>query len=779
MSDKMRPSFPTPVSFADGEMPTAAKLRGLATQAKNSSNLLEYAVGDLWNMSGDGLLTTLGLTTNALMIPNLARYVGAARLLNPVVPYLSQLTKYLHDLSAEVGKYETRLPMPPASGSTFTFSGTGAPTTRKTILSDVDSTGDWYVDYDTGYCRFFDQIYSDWTITYKPNALSSTDKPSTATFNVIPDPDTDASYGFRGCKIAYTNNTDNTAGYIITLPPRGPLSASVRSIASEPQNPYTTGNTVNMTTVPASTSNIYYWQADSVDATTDTTTASHYRYCLPRSITDAWSNGSVLPTGLLYLWDHSTTGTIITGLSYSAVATASPPKWQFIVSGAAMDTWVTNYMTTAGYPADSLTKRDTHDSSYYPANGLRVITVGADVSSVLNHLVLAHYNHDHGVGDTARAGLVPPVNHKYIVGSYDSDGAFDPSAWNEDWHPQYLHRYGDANFSVNQRDKYGNGMFGNLLFLSTGSTDDYQNLTSDSVGIIFGHPTTGPWLQWVYVNQALTVNKHFQCHEQLTINEGIGSTPCIVLSSQASTRIYTDVAANGGGSLSIESDSSPVDGKEGGSLYCAKYYSGYENDPTYGYSNGAGQNYGPVRLYFIGPEEMRYFYTTDDAGDEKGTTALSDSIEIDGTPSGVGSVIGKIVQTGAAGTNYYAFAHLKIPYLEYCIVDALLDIKHNAGSTRSLLYAGIGWSGWTALGATIESVSATVDLTTLETGAGWSGKKVFAGSTTMPILAVNNLGYSVTSAAKVPWFWYKILGSAGSFTLRFRPVVILYRVKQY
>src|SRR5574343_1231291 len=94
MSDKLRTCFPVSVTFSDGELPTGAKLRGLSRQAKNSASIFEYAIGDLWNQSGDALVGQD--TTNAVMIPSLARYLGATKNTNPYVPYLPLWNSYTH-----------------------------------------------------------------------------------------------------------------------------------------------------------------------------------------------------------------------------------------------------------------------------------------------------------------------------------------------------------------------------------------------------------------------------------------------------------------------------------------------------------------------------------------------------------------------------------------------------------------------------------------------------------------------------------------------------------
>lgn len=497
MSDKLRQTAPIPVRFSAGEIPEPTKLDGMSVQFRRALSILEYVVGDAWNSGGDAFLAAVGVSTYALMLPNLSRYLGQSHYTNPRIPNTSTTTRYTHQfLTGDVGNHEAQLSLPPTAVTSFTWSGTGAPIAAPaSSMSAANGTGEWYVDRNTGWCYFFDAIVADWKVQYIPTVASEFG--SDSTWNVIPDPNTNSSYGFLGCKIAYTNNTDNSQGYIIYLPPRGPMSLT-RRFDRSPQSSYDpSGNTENMTVTPDSTPVTLWQHYDNVGVAVDGTVgtyAEHYRYALPKIVTDNWSTSSLLPQGLIYLWDHSQTGTVIEGLSAYAENAASPRTYVLVASGTALDSWVTNYMNTAysgcGGTA-ALTQRDDHDPSYYPSTGLRVVTVGNGVSEGVSVMMKTLMDHDHG---SANSQPGKQINHGKLLGNFDggeiSGVTLHPSGFSSDWHPQYVHRGGYST----TRDIYGGGMLGDLFLCSSGSSSNYQNVTSNSRKILFGHPTSGPSL---------------------------------------------------------------------------------------------------------------------------------------------------------------------------------------------------------------------------------------------------------------------------------------------
>ena len=96
--DKFRKTSPLSITFSDGEQPTGQKLTALATQARQSTALLESAIGDPWNQSGDSTLTD-----DHLQIPNLARMLGQNKFLSPSLYPGTVTFRYTEKLGA---KYE-------------------------------------------------------------------------------------------------------------------------------------------------------------------------------------------------------------------------------------------------------------------------------------------------------------------------------------------------------------------------------------------------------------------------------------------------------------------------------------------------------------------------------------------------------------------------------------------------------------------------------------------------------------------------------------------------
>jgi hypothetical protein len=485
MPDKFRATFPIEVTFSDGELPSAAKMNGVSQQAQRGLSLVEYALGDIWNQAGDSLIGTV--PDAALMIPNIGRYLGSPKHTNPRIPYLSGIEKYTHLFNDYAGAYDARLPFPPAAGSSWTWTGTtrdASPVASKSLLA---ATGDWFIDTDTGDVFVYDVFATGDKLEYAPDVQG--DLGDGYTWNIIPDPDTDDSYNFRGLKVAYKNGVDNTEGYYIYLPPRMPLDT--RRVEQSPQDSaHAPAHSDNFQSSPASGDKLF-WQSSSADADTSAN-AEHYRYTLPPLITENWGQSVTLPTGMLYLWDPTGSGTIITGLTFSAEDAGTPRKWVLVVTGDAMETWLSTTQGQAAYPAANLSTYATdHAPAYYPNTGLRLITVGAGVSGVLSTLMAQFLNHDHS---TASSMLGRRVDHQKLANLFRTEQGLPnivPTGWDYDDHSQYIHRYGAGQISGNNRDVYRGAMLGNLGFASTNSFSNYLNIVADSYSIWFGNPTAG------------------------------------------------------------------------------------------------------------------------------------------------------------------------------------------------------------------------------------------------------------------------------------------------
>lgn len=482
LSDKLRNSYPIAVDFVDGELPTSNKMSALGRQSKFGQNLIQHAIGDVWNQSGDPVINSISIHENALMIPNLARYIGSTRNTSPYIPALPNIEKYTYAFADDVTDYaphaahEATLDFPVESLSTsFAWAGATAPTGSPQPGKDyVNATGKWYVNRETGNCFFYDTIASDWKLTYEPVVDGDID--SDATFNIIPDPDTLSSYDFQGVKIEYFNNIDNSQGYKIYLPPRGPLNT--RQLRRSPQTTDNYGTAIG---------DKKFWLDDGETAPDTGVFAEHYRYNVPKILSNNWSANDVIPTGLVFLWDQLNTGTVIDGVTLRAENAGTPKTWMFIASGTRLDGWLSTYDTIY---SDAMLQSSSHDAAYYPSDGLRVITVGQDVSRSIAKMIQHLYDHDHSSSYSMPSNQIDHRALKSLFYTQNLGGGYpklDASAMAiGDDHPQYLHRWNFSDGATYTRDKYHNAMLGDLIISSTDPTDNYLNTADDSYKLYFG-----------------------------------------------------------------------------------------------------------------------------------------------------------------------------------------------------------------------------------------------------------------------------------------------------
>ena len=484
MSDKLRSVYPIAIEFYDGEQPPANKLNGVSKQARNGLSIVEYAIGDLWNQSGDSLFSN---DIHApLMIPNLARYVGSPKNLSPYIPNLKETSnyiKYTHIFTNEAGLQTARLPFPVHTDSTFNWSPSfpARYPTPEVSPDLVVSASTWYIDRSTGDIFTYDPLTATDALTYWTGYTDDNgaeckgvygDLGEGKTFNIIPDPDTVTSYLYKSVKIKHITGDD----YHIFLPPRGPLNT--RIVDGSPQDDeHGLSNTYNY---GGTSSPFGFWLDDSNAApTTDGAGASHYRYKLPKLITDHQSNGCALPTGFLYLYDDVYNKTIIEGVTFYADP-SSVNSYTLVARGANLTSWLSTVGVTP-YPSANLTS-DLHSSTYYPPNGLKLITVGTSLSEAFTSLMKQFLNHDH----SSQGSLVPKmVDHGKLNNLFHRGYTapyFLPSQLPNDDHPQYLHRRGWTDSRDND-----NAMLGHLILAA--SEEDggsFLNLTKTSNKLYFG-----------------------------------------------------------------------------------------------------------------------------------------------------------------------------------------------------------------------------------------------------------------------------------------------------
>lgn len=482
MSDKFRKVFPIAVIFSDGDQPPSSKLNALASQARNGLGIVERGIGDIWNQSGDSNLIPTGeLFKNALYINNLGRALGPQSFIAPRIHSLPGIEKYFDTIVTPggVARPENWLKYKPVPAGVSLVSGdftvgtvnpVGALTTYVTAPDLVDAAGKWHVTANGKLITFTPILSAE--LTYKPAPVPDVDDVAQST--VIPDPFTDTGLGsqFMGIKVSYANDTDNTSGFWIYLPPRRPLLAS-RKIAQSPNH---SGNEVDPTGPDR-----YFFQGTGFDAASD----AHYRYKFPKEIQDIIDLGATasLPDNFMYLVDTST-GTIIEGIAFSVDPTA--PAYVVKATGSALNDIVAADLTLVTLKADQT-------SSAYKSR-FKIQFPGNSLARAYAGLSKLYFNHSHIGADGSL-----PLSHSQLLDLYNSNSPdWEPSGLKGDDHPQYLHRDG----MNSTRDNLKNGLRGDLLLLANNNS---IGLTADSYRIRFGSDTS-PSLYYDQTNDIVALD---------------------------------------------------------------------------------------------------------------------------------------------------------------------------------------------------------------------------------------------------------------------------------
>jgi len=478
--DKLRRTATLTITFADGEQPTAHKVTAINHQLRAATNTIEKAVGDLWNQSGDSLLFTF-----PLQLPNLARTIGQNKYLNPCFYPVDEDFIYVDNIGTKfAGQNEIYLQFKPKSATIAITAGTTL-TSLKSNKYDVDATGDYWVDVDTGRLISFDALVAADEVSYTVDTTEWNTRTETLP-GVIPDP---RQADYTSCKISQSG-----AKYYIHLPPRCPLShASATDFDNGPfdgwslpeRYPPVGDLSDNYDATVATEGSKHLWQ----DPTTSALVDAFYRYSLPKELKaqlSAMTEGDTLPAGFLYLWDRGS-GTIIADAVFKRGPDATK-EWVFEVSSSAVSF------------ASDVTTDETEVS--YNQTDYVVIAVGSPLARSFWTLSNAFMNHTHGnEGDFSSlmehsklTNLNPPPsaytgsNHN---NQYPTDvPAWAPSRWAHDDHISLLSRAGSPGTSGGRnRDVNDNAMLGNLVMASTVAVDgNYLNDSANSRSILFGDP---------------------------------------------------------------------------------------------------------------------------------------------------------------------------------------------------------------------------------------------------------------------------------------------------
>lgn len=495
MTDKFRRTEPLNIAFADGEIPTSAKLNTIVRQSRNGSRILEKGIGDLWNQSGDSVLSA-----HPLKIPNLARIIGKNDLLSPIIhglPYHTDKNVWFKDTVYKfVGQREGWLTFPPASITDFFVfpDNDSCFNTRVTEEKDVDENGKYWIDSTTGRFRCFKAISEE----NKETSIAYKIDPSMWLFNnsLLPSviPDVRQSF-FTGCRIS----KDDDGSYYLHLPPRSPLVNSDKPS----RYPAEVDWNLNIHTEEPNESHLLLWEARDLNSILKQ--EAFYRYSLPKEIADVFSSlapGTALPNGMLYLWDADTNTIIEDVVFYKPSNYTRPISTENPTFDNADDPWVLEIVSPSYNLESKVTSwrtepwgggnRIVEKTNDYQTS-LFLITTGASVASNIAMLYKLFHHHKHDNGSDFSCS----VGHNNLDKLHD--GTFQPSAWINDHHPQYLHRRGATN--GDSRDNVDNAMLGDLLLAQS---DNSLNLTGNSYRIVFGD-YSGPSIFYNFINQGLKV----------------------------------------------------------------------------------------------------------------------------------------------------------------------------------------------------------------------------------------------------------------------------------
>jgi len=465
MTDKLRKTAPIKITFAASEQPSSEKLTGLAQQTRAALKIVEKAIGDIWNQSGDSLLADY-----PAQIPNLSRLIGESKYLNPAIYPLQNIFKYRDKLGTRYqGWTYGELTFKPLVGSTLSFYNTsGQFTTSKSNEYEVIATGDYWISTATGKWRTNDELVGgSEQVEYQVDP--STDYLADAQVypSIIPDP-RHLSAKFSGCRLTKSGST-----YYLYLPPRRPLAftgtdwqdALARPDKYPDANDIGLANGNEATTLDAG--NLRYWQSDTVDAMDH----AHYRYSLPKEIVDnhgGMAAGAEYPSNLMYLWDQAT-NTILEGVVF---------RKPFSV-GLASKTWVIEVSSASASLdlEDYLSSPDDETEAAYSSTGLTLITCSGSVIRNLWKLITNFLTHKHN-----NAALDSKIDHSSLThlnpakdSIYTSNGrypsyipAWPQSRYQHDDHTYLLSRTGSQSIaSGDHRDENDNAMLGDLIMANS------------------------------------------------------------------------------------------------------------------------------------------------------------------------------------------------------------------------------------------------------------------------------------------------------------------------
>jgi hypothetical protein len=357
-------------------------MNAISTQTRSSTLIIEKAIGDLWNQSGDSSTNNL-----PLQIPNLARFIGANSYLNPaLIPTTSEFLYKEYLGSRYQGKNTGYLKFPSEQGSVDEtvagdhFDATGD--TSGNFLTPVDfeyqvtTSGEYWIEAGTGKFRTFEPIDSTLKLEYITDPALSWVTGQETLPGVIPDP---GQTNFTACRLEKV--TSPSTKFYLWLPPRMPITFSDR------ENPAAYPESNEWADNRASTQGVTpkkYWQEYVSSATLAFTGSGdyHYRYSLPKEIIDmGLVEGDEIPRGMMLLWDAAT-NSIIDDVVF---------KWP----DSTRELFAVQ-VESAAFNLDNASKLGTtHSEADYNKSDFYLITCGTSLTRALWTLGSAFFRHNH------------------------------------------------------------------------------------------------------------------------------------------------------------------------------------------------------------------------------------------------------------------------------------------------------------------------------------------------------------------------------------------------
>lgn len=469
MADKFRRTAPLEITFSNGEQPTGSKLTALSTQYRNGLALVERALGDLWNQSGDPIMTSL-----PLQIPNLARFIGQAEYMNPALVFTEDDFEYTETIGRRFeNQTEGRVLFPTKTATLLTIDNDPSSSfvTLQSSAAGVTEPGNYYFDADTGKFNTFTPLAADTRVTYTVAPNDSWKLGLETLPGVIPDPG----------QVTFTSLRVSQAGavFYVHLPPRQPVDFSDR------ERPAIYPNILDLPFNQASSiATPYKYWSDSTTAIDDLG-MEHYRYRLPKDLLDVYDSlapGQEFPAGFLYLWDQ-VNETIIEDVIFKKPASSGLREYVIQVESALFD-------------FSPLVTTDESEASYN--SGLALITSGAPITRAIWTAMTSLLTHEHSHEDGT---LTSPLSHNKLedqnpppaafaghTGTYPSDvPTWMKSNWANDEHTSLLSRAGSQGLAGANRDGNDNAMLGDLVLASEAEvSNNYLNTSGESRKLYFG-----------------------------------------------------------------------------------------------------------------------------------------------------------------------------------------------------------------------------------------------------------------------------------------------------